>query len=323
MLALSFASPWAALVGLAAAIPLGALVLAARRSNRIAGELGLTPAPGRWLVAAGAIAALAFLVALAAAQPIAESQAARYVRTDAEAWFVIDTSRSMLAAAGPTEPTRFARARTAAIRLRALLSDVPVGVGSLTDRALPNLFPTLSQSAFAATTLRALAIDRPPPAQQGASRSTSMAGLIALPEAQFFSPKATRRLIVALTDGETQQFDVAEAARAFKKASGASYRVLVVHFWAPDEQVFRADGVAESYVPNAAATTDTAQLAAATGGGMFGEDQLTAVAAAAHQFLGNGPRRRLGTERRPVSLAPWLLGLAVVPLGLLLWRRPL
>jgi hypothetical protein len=56
---------------------------------------------------------------------------------------------------------------------------------------------------------------------------------------------------------------------------------------------------------------------------MLEETQLDAAAANARAFLGNGPRRKLGTEQRPVSLAPWLLALGNVPLGLLLWRRPL
>jgi VWA domain-containing protein len=320
MLALAFASPWAALVGLAAAVPLAALVLAVRRSERVAAVLGLEPAAGRSLAAGGAIAVLGVLLAVAAAQPVAESEAARFVRLDAEAWFVVDTSRSMLASTAPTEATRFDRAREVAVNLRARLGDVPVGIASLTDRVLPNLFPSASQSAFAATMLRALAIDQPPPVEQSASRSTSLAGLTALAQTRFFSPTARRRLVVVLTDGETRPFDVAAAARNFPRSR---YRVLAVRFWAPGERVFRADGAAESYVPDSASTAPSARLAEATGGAMFEETQLDAVAADARQFLGRGPRRRVGTERRPVSLAPWLLGMGIVPLGLLLWRRPL
>jgi hypothetical protein len=320
MLALSFASPWAALVGLAAALPLAVLLLAARRSARVATALGLEPAAGRLLAAGGAIAALGVLIAIAAAQPVAESEAARYVRPDAEAWFVVDTSRSMLASTAPGERTRFDRARRTAVRLRAKLGEVPSGVASLTDRVLPNLFPTPSQGAFAATTLRALAIDQPPPIEQNAVRSTSLAGLTALPRRQFFSPAATRRLVIVLTDGETRPFDVAAAARAFPQHR---YRVIGVRFWTPGERVFRSNGTAEAYVPNSASTAPSARLAEVTGGAMFEETELDAVASNARAFLGEGPQRRLGTERRPVSLAPWLLAFGIVPLGLLLWRRPL
>jgi hypothetical protein len=320
MLAVSFASPWAALVGLAAALPLAVLLVAARRSARVATALGLEPAAGRLLAAGGAIAALGLLLAIAAAQPVAESDAARYVRPDAEAWFVVDTSRSMLAATAPDEAMRFERAQRAAIRLRAKLGEVPSGVASLTDRVLPNLFPTPSQGAFAATTLRALEIDQPPPIEHNAVRSTSLAGLTALARQQFFSPAATRRLVIVLTDGETRPFGVAAAARAFPRHR---YRVVVVRFWAPGERVFRSNGTAEAYVPNSASTTPSARLAEATGGAMFEETKLDAAAANARTFLGSGPRRKLGTERRPRSLAPWLLAFGIVPLGLLLWRRPL
>jgi hypothetical protein len=320
MVAVSFASPWGALVGLAVAVPLAVLVLAARRSTRVATAIGLEPAARRLVPTAGTITVLGVLVAIAAAQPVAESEAARYVRPDAEAWFVVDTSRSMLASPAPSEQSRFERARRAAIRLRAKLGEVPSGVASLTDRVLPNLFPSPSQGAFAATTLRALAIDQPPPVEQSAIRSTSLAGLSQLPRERFFSPASTRRLVVVLTDAESRPFEVAAAARAFPRSR---YRVIVVRFWASLERVFRSDGTAEAYVPSWTSTIQAGRLAEATGGAMFEENQLDAAAANARTFLGDGPRRKLGTEQRPVSLAPWLLAFGIVPLGLLLWRRPL
>jgi hypothetical protein len=318
--AVSFGSPWSALVGLAVAAPLVALLLGARRSARVAALLGLEPAPGRALAPAIVIALLAALVALAAAQPIAQAERTRFARTDAEAWFVVDTSRSMLAAASPTGPTRFARASKAAVRLRARLGEVPAGVASLTDRVLPNLFPTSSQSAFADTALRALAIYGSPPVGQSVGTSTSLAGLTALAQDNFFSPAARRRLVVVLTDGETAPFDFRATARAFP---ADRYRLLVIRFWSPAERVFRADGTAEPYVPDRVATVDTARLAKAAGGAVFDESRLDTAAVAGRRFLGQGPERRLGSERRPMSLAPWLLGAALAPLGLLLWRRPL
>ena len=42
---------------------------------------------------------------------------------------------------GAGQPSRLARAQRAAVRLRAAIDDVPAGVGTLTDRALPNLLP--------------------------------------------------------------------------------------------------------------------------------------------------------------------------------------
>jgi len=317
--AVAFASPWAGLVGLAAAIPLAALLVAARRSDRVARLLGLRPAPGRVALAAVAIVALGVLVGAAAAQPVTSSRAPRLVRADAEAWFVVDTSRSMLASESVEAPTRFVRARRAAIALRARLPDVEAGVASFTDRPVPNLFPTASQPAFAATALGALAIERPPPGPAGALRSSSFQGLAAIPRDEFFAPSAKRRLIVVLTDGETRPFDVRRTAKAF----GARYKLLVIRLWSRSERVYSPDGTAEPYVPDPASHKDGDRLVQATHGATFDESQLDAAAASARAFLGSGPTRRVGNEPRPVPLAPWLLAAAFLPLGLLLSRRGL
>ena len=319
MLAVAFVSPWAGLVGFVAPVPLAALFLGARRSDRIAALLGLRPAPGRVAVAAGAIIAVGVLVGAAAAQPVASSRAPRLVRADAEAWFVVDTSRSMLAARSPASPTRFERAERAAIALRARLPNVEAGIASFTDRAVPNLFPTSSQSAFAATALRALAIERPPPGPAGTLRSSSFAGLGAIPRDEYFVPSAKRRIIVVLTDGETRPFDIRQAARPF----GPKYLVLFIGFWSPSERVYAPDGSPEPYRPDAASRGDTERLVRAVHGASFDETQLDAAARAVHEFLGRGPTHRVGNAPKPVPLAPWLLAGALLPLGLLLWRRGL
>jgi hypothetical protein len=320
MLAVAFASPWAGLVGLVALVPLAALLLGARRSERAAGVLGLKPATERVAVAAGAIVALGVLVGVAAAQPVATSRAPRLVRADAQAWFVVDTSRSMLASQSPEGRTRFERARREAISLRALLPSVEAGIASFTDRPVPNLFPTPSQSAFAATALRALAINAPPPGPQGTLRSSSFEGLGAIPRDLYFPPSTSRRLIVVLTDGESRPFDVRRAARPF----GSKYMLLFLRFWSGDERVFDVDGTEESYLPDASTTANTDRLVRAVPhGASFDETQLAEAAAAARSFLGSGPTKRVGDAPRPVPLAPWFLAAGLLPLGLLLWRRGL
>jgi hypothetical protein len=319
-LAVAFASPWAGLVGLVALVPLATLFLGARRSERVARLLGLRPATERVAVAAAAIVALGVLVGAAAAQPVATSRAPRLVRADAQAWFVVDTSRSMLAAAGPEGPTRFDRAQHAAIALRGLLPSVEAGIASFTDRPVPNLFPTPSQSAFAATSLRALAINTPPPGPEGTLRSSSFDALGAIPRDAYFPPSISRRLIVVLTDGESRSFDVRRAAKAF----GPRYMLMFIRFWSPDERVYDVDGTEESYLPDAASTADTDLLVrSVANGASFDESQLGSAAAAARAFLGSGPTKRVGDSPRPVPLAPWLLAGALLPLGLLLWRRGL
>jgi hypothetical protein len=320
MLAIAFASPWAGLVALAAVVPLGALVYATRRSERVAAALGLRPARDATVLAATAIVAFAALVGAAAAQPVTEKQTDRRVRSDAEAWFVVDTSRSMLASSSSTASTRFARARRVAIALHARLADVPAGIVSFTDRGVPNLFPTVSQQAFAATALQSLAIERPPPGVSPDTRSTSFAGLASIAYDNYFSAPTRRRLVVVLTDGESRPFSVRQTARAFPSRL---YRVLVLSFWNGKERVWRLDGSAEQYRPDRGSTTDVGRLARATGGGVYDESALGNAAAAAREFLGRGPSRKIGTERKPVALAPWLLGGALIPLGLLLWRRSL
>ena len=49
------------------------------------------------------------------------------MRSDAEAYIVLDVSRSMLAAEEDGAPTRLLRARRAAARVRGDLADVPSG----------------------------------------------------------------------------------------------------------------------------------------------------------------------------------------------------
>ena len=73
---------------------------------------------------------LAGLFALAAMQPVLELGRERAEREDAELYVVFDTSRSMLAAAAPGEPNRLARAEELALRLRARIPLVPVGIAS-------------------------------------------------------------------------------------------------------------------------------------------------------------------------------------------------
>src|SRR5437899_11014083 len=99
-------APLGLLLGLGALPPLAALVLGERRAGRVRFALGLgAPGPGRRLAAATAVCLAGALVAIAAARPVTKDTQARYVRTDAEAIFAIDISRSMLASASPAAPT--------------------------------------------------------------------------------------------------------------------------------------------------------------------------------------------------------------------------
>src|SRR5207244_13489794 len=110
-----------------------------------------------------ALAAVPRLLALAAAGPALRIHDGGRIRTDAEAIFVFDVSRSMSASAGPHSPTRFAQAETAALELRDAIPEVRSGVASLSNELLPHLFPTADKAAFATTIAQAIGIDKPRP----------------------------------------------------------------------------------------------------------------------------------------------------------------
>ena len=206
----TFLTPLGGLLVLAVALPLAGLVLAERRVSAARALLRLARPPGgapRATIVA--LAAVPVLLGLAAAQPAIRAPKTANVRTDAQAMFVLDTSRSMLASAGPGEPSRLARAQRAAVRLRSAIDDVPAGVGTLTDRALPNLLPIADTATFDATVERALGIERPPP-QEVNVNATTLAPLTELATQGYYSPSARRKLLFVLTDGETRSYDVGE-----------------------------------------------------------------------------------------------------------------
>ena len=95
---LEFLTPLGGLLALTAIVPAAALALASRREHRGTRALGLPlPPRTRRLPLVLAVAAVPALLGLAATQPVLRSTTAVELRTDAEVFFVIDTSRSMLA----------------------------------------------------------------------------------------------------------------------------------------------------------------------------------------------------------------------------------
>jgi hypothetical protein len=302
-------SPLGLLLALTVALPLAALVLALRRADRVRARLRLPATRGRRGRAQGAaLAAAVALLALAAAQPALTTTEKRQVRTDAEAFLVIDISRSMLAAP-PGGPTRLARAKAEALELGRGLRNVPLGVATLTDRVLPNLFPTPDGAAVAQTLRRAVTAERPPPREVGV-RATTLAALGQAAGANLFS--APRKLLVVLTDGETRSYGEAATARRLRSAR---ISLVVVHVWGQDERLEPA------YRPDPSSRAALAGLAAAAGGTVVGEGDPSAIARAARDALGNGPEAPRGIEERVRPLAPWAALAALIPLGFVLRRR--
>jgi hypothetical protein len=302
-------SPSGLLLALTVALPLAALVLALRRADGVRSRLRL-PAPrgGGARVEGAALAAVVALLALAAAQPAWTSTETRRVRSDAEAFLVVDISRSMLAAR-PGGPTRLARAKAEALEVGRSLRDVPLGVATLTDRVLPNLFPTPDGGAVAQTVRRAVTAERPPPREVGV-RATSLAALGEAAGANLFS--ARRKLLIVLTDGETRPY--AEAATA-RRLRSAGISLVFVHFWQRDERLEPA------YRTDPSSRAALAGLAAAAGGAVVAEGDPGAVARAAREALGAGPEAPRGVEERVTPLAPWTALAALIPLSYVLRRR--
>lgn len=317
---LIFLTPRGALIAIGVLVPLAALILVVRRGDRLRSALSVPPS-SRWRVAVPtlAAAAVAALFGVAAAQPVAESETSLEVRTDAEAYVVIDVSRSMLARSGLDGTMRLARAKGAASKLRSALPSVPFGVASLTDRVLPHLFPSADLDAFRATVDLSLDIEQPPPRSSFITNATSLDALGAVATQRFFAPGAQRRVMVVFTDGETLGINEARLARLWRSPPGVN--VVFVHVWGADERVYNRGLPEPQYRPDPAARVDLDRLASATGAAVFDESELGAATARVRSALESGPTVTEGVRKTRLALAPYLLAAAIVPLLLLLWRR--
>jgi hypothetical protein len=313
---LVFLTPLGALATLALLLPLAGLAVAARRERRARGALRLSPPPRVARVARMVgLVAVPVLLGLAATQPALRSTTKAHVRTDAQAFFVVDITRSMLASQTATSPTRLARAKRIAISIRDSIPEVPSGVATLTDRVVPNLFPTADASTFRLTMQRALAIEQPPPLLSAVT-STNVGALGALGTQNYFGRSARHRLVVFLTDGESRGFDEGEVGKSLSAGPGVA--LVIVHVWSADESVFDAGKREQGYHTNPDSGQSLDSLASATGGKVFGEHSLGGAARAARADLGSGPTVVMGRSERTRALAPYVALIALVPLLLVL-----
>ncbi len=316
---LSFLTPLDALFALATALPLAAFLVTERRAGRIRQVLSL-PAPRRRTVipAAVALTVLVSLVAVAVAQPVVVRQRLVSERADAQGFFLFDTSLSMRASGGPGQPSRLVRAKRIALRLRAKLQDVPIGIVSMTDRSLPNLMPTTDIALFRRTLLQSVAVDHPPPSQVYNGRATSFQALVPLVESHFFSQGVQRRLLVVFTDGESAKISPFLNITLHRRVTP-----VFVHVWAGGERIYARDGRPDpKYLADPGSATALDHLAVLTGGRhSFTEDQSGKVGHVARDAVGYaGTRTRIDAYAR-VALAPWFVLAGAVPLAFLLWRR--
>jgi hypothetical protein len=312
-MSLTFLTPLAALVAVVAVVPLAAAAAGARRAGRVRRALRLGDAP-RDAVSPLLLAAVPVLLALAAAQPALTRDVTHRTRTDAAAYVVLDVTRSMLASQAPGAPSRLQRAKAAAIDLRGQVPDVPFGVATLTDRVVPLLFPTGNGAAFDSTVRHAVRVDGPPPIQL-APNATDFSALGSLGTDSFFAPSTRRRVVVLLTDGESEPFDANDLAGL----SGTS--VDVIRFWHRDERVFVLGKAEPAYRPDPASKATVEQLAAATGGDVFEESDVAGAAAAIRQAAGAGPTTGAVVTTHRMPIGSWVALASIVPMALVFRRR--
>jgi hypothetical protein len=315
---LTFLTPLDALFALAVALPFAALVATERTSRRIRRALSLPhPAKRPVLPIAVALALLTSLVAAAAAQPVVVRAKLVNERGDAQAFFVFDTSLSMQASPGLGQPTRLSRAKRLALRLRSTLPDVPIGIASMTDRALPNLMPTTDAALFTRTLAQSVAVNRPPPSQPyRRKRATSFQALVPLVESNFYAQGIARRLLVVFTDGEASQLSPYLDATLRRGVTP-----LFVHVWRDGEQIYRNGRPDPYYTSDPTSTQALEHLVTVAGGRVYSEGESAKVSREARATVGFGGTRTHVDAYKRLALAPWFVLGGAVPLAFLLWRR--
>lgn len=319
-MSLSFLTPLGSLLALLAIPPLAGLALVYRRARRAREVLEL-PEPERkaWVLPAAALLTLTGLLALTAAQPVVSDASLNSTRDDVEAIFLVDNSLSMSAVTRPGEASRFDRAREAAQRIRLAIPEVPAGVASLTDRALPHLFPTTDLDAFRSVLARSVQINRPPPIEFNL-RATSYEPIGDLLSRNYFSAGLDTRVVVVLSDGESRSSSAASLAAAL--SVGPPTRVMFVRFWEQDESIFLPDGSVDAeYRPDPTSESQLRAFASGLAAPVFDEGEEAEQVDAIKAAVGEGPTFPRRQRGEPFVLAPYLAGIALLPLFFLLWTR--
>jgi hypothetical protein len=267
-----------------------------------------------------ALAAVPVLFGLALTQPVLRTNRALLVRKDAQAFYVFDVSRSMLASRGKGRSSRLDRAERAALRMQTALGGVPAGVASMTDRVVPLIFPTSDEEVFAAALAESVRIESPPPRGYD-TVGTLFESLDTLAGTNFFGPGIKHRLAIVLTDGESRPYYVPELRDSL--SSGPHTDFVIVRFWHHGERMWTNDPADSRYRADLSSTQMTAQLARITHGSAFDENELSRAVAKGRELLGTGPVEKQGQTLRVISLARWIALAALIPLAFVLWRRNL
>jgi hypothetical protein len=316
---ISFLTPLAGLVAFAVILPLVAFVRSEARSAQVRELLRLAPPGGSRRQTIAILVTLAILAGIGAAQPVLEQTREHQMRTDVQAFFLFDTSRSMAASRGEGEETRFDRAREAGREVRHALGDVPVGIASLTDRVLPFVFPSPNPDSFDQVMRYSIGVDRPPAREGGNAQVSTLDATSVLAERYFFRG-ARKRLAVIFTDAESRAIHPETLSQQFAEQD---ITTILIRFGNDRERIFRPGGGEEPYRPEPGAAATAEEYAQAVGGQAFDEGQVGDAIAAAKRIVGTG-RSRMRFEASDVQpLGPYVFLAALFPLSFLLWRRNL
>jgi hypothetical protein len=318
-----FLTPLGGLLAIGSLVTLAAFAVSQARLRRTADMLRLPRDRFRAALPLAASLAIApVLLGVAAAQPVFQASHERYVRQGAEAYVVVDTSRSMLASATVVSATRLERARRDALAVRDALPDIPVGIASLTNRLLPHLFPSADEPPFRSTLERSIDIERPPPDRATGIQVTTYDPLGDLARQNYFTGKATRRLAIVFTDGETRATSVGALRRALGHYPPTD--TIFVHVGGPGERVFLPNGRPEpQYRADPHSMATLAVIARRLGGRAYPDSALGDVERSAQALLANRPRVAVGRDRHSYPLAPYFAIACLLPLAVILRRRNL
>jgi hypothetical protein len=281
--------------------------MAGRRARAV---LGLQPpAVARRLARPLALIAVGALVAALAAQPVIRDRSSTRMRSDAEVYLTFDVSRSMLARSAPEGRTRLDRAVQGADEIRRGLTDIPMGVATLTNRLMPLLFPTGDHRGVSAVLAGSVRILQPRPARLTAARATQLGSLTLAADRSYYNAGARRRALVVFTDLDTDFFSLQGTLALLRRHRIEPFVVRVAR---PGEAVFGQRGRPLAYRPES--TVSVSELRAA-GWHAFEEGASSAAITEIRGYLGNGPLERNGVVESERSLA---LPLGLVALALTL-----
>jgi Mg-chelatase subunit ChlD len=316
---IEFLTPIAGALAATLLLTLGVYLGRERRGRRVRSALGLSPRRAEPAMPVS-LALVPALLGLAATQPVIEASRERSERTDAQVFVALDTSRSMLASSEPGSLTRIERAGALVEWLARSLPEVPVGLAGFDGTMLPYVFPTTDVRVLSTALSDSLGIERgaPLPETTAPRQTTSLDAIAAIPRASYFAPTAERRLLMVLTDGETNEIEH-NLARAFQRRP--RIETIFVRLWGEGERVYTG-GVAEpAYTPDASSVAALERVSSLVGGRIRGEDDRGSILADAERVLGDGPTRSRTVSRERRALMPYLALAALVPFGLVLLRR--